>query len=985
MSREVKNSSELKALPAYRLEYEEYVPDCKGQGMVFRHIKSGARVCVISNDDENKVFMISFRTNPTDDTGVPHITEHSVLCGSDKFPPKDPFMELAKGSLNTFLNAFTYPDKTCYPVASCNDKDFNNLMDVYMDAVLHPNIYKHEEIFKQEGWHYEIASKDEPITINGVVYSEMKGAFGNAEDRLYRSVFSSLYPDNTYGVESGGDPKSIPDLTYRQFLDFHSKFYHPTNSYIFLYGNMDIEDRLEWLDEAYLKEYDVQPVDSEVKTQQPIGTKETKDFFPLGEDDPEEDAAFLAWAFMYSNYDDTLKNAAMEVLTDVLFNVSGAPVKEALVKAGIGKDVSAFLSGYIKQPMVMTLVRNTDADKLEDMKKVIFDNLKKIADEGINKNSLLAAVNGAEFHYCEADFGSFPKGLEYGVQALSTWLYNDKDAFTKLHQTEIFPKLRELIETGYYEDLIKKYMINSESQVFSSIAPKKGLGAEDEKKLADKLAAMRAAMSDEEIEKLVADTANLKAYQSEPSTPEELATVPLLERKDIKREFTPYINEETEIAGIPALFHDIETNGIVYFRMLFNASQLTEEELPYAGIGLALLGDMDTVNYNYLEFNNQINIHTGGIGADLTAYNVMSDNNDTEKYKPFISVSGKVMSHSFGKLTELMAEEMLRTDFSSLTRVRELIGEGIARTRYSLASSGHSTAMHRAGSYISSSERAFDLSGGYSFYKFICKCAEMSDDELRAEIDKAAEVVKKFFIKAGMMIDITCNRELLESARADIAKLIEELPDGEKPATRYGITFADELKNEGLKTSGEVNYLSVAGRFSDKSSKNIAALTMLRVILSREYLYNKLRVLGGAYGCGFNFSELKGTGCFYSYRDPHLQETKDVYEKAADYVAGFDADEREMTKYVIGTMGKVDAPLSPAGKGSRSLAGYMCEIDPAQRQEIRNYILDATPEDIRAAAGSIREIAGMGAICAVGCESTINANKDLFKEVKSLY
>lgn len=985
MSKCVKNSNELGALPAYKLEYEEFVPDCKGQGMVFRHIKSGARVCVISNDDENKVFMISFRTNPTDDTGVPHITEHSVLCGSDKFPPKDPFMELAKGSLNTFLNAFTYPDKTCYPVASCNDKDFNNLMDVYMDAVLHPNIYKHEEIFKQEGWHYEIASKDDPITINGVVYSEMKGAFGNAEDRLERSVFSALYPDNTYGVESGGDPKSIPDLTYRQFLDFHSKFYHPSNSYIYIYGNMDVEDRLNWLDEEYLKSFDVLTLDSEVKTQQPIGTKEIHSFYPLGEDDSEEDAGFLAWAFMYSNYNDILKNAAMDILTDVLFNVSGAPVKEALVKAGIGKDVSSGLSTHLKQPMVMTIVRNTDADKLDEMKKVIFDTLKKIADEGINKNSLLASINGAEFHYCEADFGRFPKGLEYGVLALSTWLYSDTDAFTRLHQTEVFPKLRELIETGYYEDLIRDYMLNSNSQVFSSIAPKKGLGAEDEKKLADKLAAMKDKMSDDEIEKLIADTAALKAYQSEPSTPEELATLPLLERKDIKREITPYINEETEIAGVPALFHETETNGIVYMKMMFNSSSLTEDEMPYASLGLALMGDMDTENYSYLELNNQIYIHTGGIATDMTAYNLITEPGEAEKYKPFVCVNGKVMSHSLGKMTELMAEEMFHTDFSSLTRVRELVAEGISRTRYALSAGGHSTAIHRAGSYISSSERVFDLTAGYSFYKFACKCAEMSDEELKAEVAKAAAVIRKLLIKNGLMIDITCNRELLESSRPGIEKLLAQLPEGEKPASKYGMTFTEDLKNEGFKTSGEVNYVAIAGRFSDRSSKNIAALIMLRVILSREYLYNKLRVLGGAYGCGYSFSELRGSGFFYSYRDPHIKETVDVYKQAADYVANFDADEREMTKYVIGTMGNIDQPLSPADKGSRSLSAYMSEIDPTQRQEIRNFILDATPEDIRAAADSIREITSGGALCTVGCESTVNANKELFREVKSLY
>ncbi|MBO4416425.1 MAG: insulinase family protein, partial [Lachnospiraceae bacterium] len=856
------------------------------------------------------------------------------------------------------------------------------LMDVYMDAVFHPNIYKHEEIFKQEGWHYEIENKDDPITINGVVYSEMKGAFGNAEDRLERSVFSALYPDNTYGVESGGDPKSIPDLTYQQFLDFHSKFYHPTNSYIYLYGDMDVEERLEWLDEAYLKEYDVQPVDSEVKTQQPIGTKEIHSFYPLGEDDSEEDASFLAWAFMYSNYDDVLKNEAMEVLLDVLFNVSGAPVKEALVKAGIGKDILSGLTTSLKQPMVMTLVRNTEADKLEDMKRVIMETLQKIADEGINKNSLLAAINGAEFHYCEADFGRFPKGLQYGVMALRTWLYNDADAFTALHLTEVYPVLREKIETGYFEDLIRTYMLNSNSQVFSSIAPKKGLAAESEKELADKLAAMKAAMSDEEIEKLIADTAALKKYQSEPSTPEDLAKLPLLKREDMKKEAAPYINDMRKLNSVPVLFHDIETNGIVYFKLLFNAAAMPEDMIPYAGLAMGLIGDMDTDRHSYLELNNEVNIYTGGITTDIIPYVVLSDD---EKYIPVMGVAGKAMAHSFTKLTSLIEEQLYHTDFSSLTRARELIDEYISRSRYSLSAGGHLTARRRAGSYISSYEKFMDLNSGYSFYQFVNGLAEMSDEDLKKEIDKAAEAAKFLAVFNGLMVDITCSDELYASVKDDIAALIDKIPNGVNFDDIYGITFEEDKKNEGFKTSGEVNYVALAGKYTDKGLKNTAMLEMLRTILSREFLYNRLRVLGGAYGCGFGVNDLNKIGFFYSYRDPQMSKTIDVYKEAADYVANFDADEREMTKYIIGTIGDFDQPLSPSAKGGRSLSAYLRGITFERGQQIRDYVLAATPEDIRSAADSIREIAETGAVCAVGCESTINANAEMFKEVKSLY
>ena len=744
---------------------------------------------------------------------------------------------------------------------------------------------------------------------------------------------------------------------------------------------MDVEERLNWLDEAYLKDYEVLELDSEVRTQQPIGTKEIIGYYPLGEDETEEDASHLAWAFMYSNYDDVIENEAMDILLNVLFNLPGAPVKEALIKAGVGKDVSAYVGTYIKQPMVMVMVRNTDSSKLGEMKKIIMETLKKIADEGINRNSLLAAVNGAEFHYCEADFGRFPKGLEYGVTALSTWLYNDRDAFTKLHLREIYPKLREKIETGYFEDIIRNSMLNSNSQVFSSIAPKKGMGAEEEKKLADRLAAMKAAMSEEEIDKLVADTAALKAYQSEPSTPEDLKTLPLLDRKDIKREFTPYIYEKTDIGGTDTLFHDIETNDIVYLGLLFNASGLSREMLPYAGLAMNLMGSMDSENYSYLELNNQVNIHTGGISTDMASSPV---NNETDAYKPYMAVSGRAMIHSIDKLCALIREELLRTDYSSMTRVREILGEIISRSRYSMAASGNATASRRAASYFSSVDKYNDIISGYSFYKFICGLAEMDDEKLKAEVAKAEEAVRMLVTRGNLMIDVICTKDILDRSADSIAALVESFPAGTKPETDRGITFEKEMLNEGFKTSGEVNYLAVSGRFTVSDARTKAALVMLRVILSREYLYNKLRVLGGAYGCGFSSDDVRGVGGFYSYRDPHLKRTLEVYREAADYVENFDADDREMTKYVIGTIGDLDQPLSPSAKGARSLSAYLCGISLEERQEMRDFILAAKPEDIRSAAKVIRQIVDTGAVCAVGSESKINSHPEMFGEIKTL-
>ncbi len=984
MSKNVRSASELKSLPAYRLEYEEHVPDCNGQGMLFKHIKSGARVAVISNEDENKVFCIAFRTTPTDDTGVPHITEHSVLCGSDKFPPKDPFMELAKGSLNTFLNAFTYPDKTCYPVASCNDQDFNNLMDVYMDAVLHPNTYKFEEIFKQEGWRYELEDKDSPLTINGVVYSEMKGAFSTAESRQQREIMHALFPDTTYGVESGGDPKAIPDLTYEQFLDFHRRYYHPTNSYIYLYGNMDVEDRLEWLDREYLSEYDEQPVDSEVTEQDPIGESELYSFYPVGEDEDGENAGYLAWAFTMGSFRDTVQNEAMSVLCDVLFNVPGAPVREALVKAGIGQDISCYCDTEIRQPSVVMTIRNTSVDKLEDMKKILRETLEKEAREGVNRKSLLGIINGSEFKYCEADMG-FPKGLFYGMNILSTWLYDDTMAFEQLHKRDRFQLLRDKIGEGYYEELIRKFMLNGQSVVFQAMAPKKGMVAENEKELTDKLAKMKASMSAAEIDKLIADTAALKAYQAAPSTPEELMTIPMLKREDIDKKAPEYIIEETRIADTDTYFHDVDTNGIIYLKFLFDMDMIPADEAVYTAIAARLAGNMDTENYTYLDYNNEMNIYTGGIGMDASALAILGEK---DGYRPMLTLGGSVLENNFDKLLELMEEGTFRTKYANAGRIRELMGESKARLQYIMPARGNRTASRHALAGIFQGAYYNEQLSGLGYYRKVCEVLEMKDEQVLEVAKKAEESLGKLIGSDNLLIDVTCKREVFEKIRPSIEKFVKKLSkvrkDAKEPAKRRGPVISLNKSSDGLKIASEVNYVALAGCGGKAEPTEEGKLAVAANILNTEYLWNNVRVLGGAYGSGFSFDALNGYSTFSSYRDPHLTETLDIYRKAADYIRTFEADERTMTKFVIGTMGGVDAPLSPADKGARALNAKLSGYTHDLLQKKRDAILAADVEDIRSTASFVGKILEDPNVCVVGSESGINSNSDMFGSVQNL-
>lgn len=524
----------LENLQAYTVVSKRRIEELKSDGWLLRHNKTGARVALLENDDENKVFYIGFRTPPKDSTGVAHIIEHTVLCGSEKYPVKDPFIELAKGSLNTFLNAMTYPDKTVYPVASCNDKDFRNLMDVYLDAVFHPNIYREEKIFRQEGWHFELEDAEDELTINGVVYNEMKGAFSSPDDVLYREIMNSLYPHTSYAVESGGDPDVIPELNYEDFLAFHQRYYHPSNSYIYLYGDMDMAEQLSYIDREYLSKYEALAVDSTLATEPPFEKSVVVEKeYPIMESEPEEGNTYLSYNVSLGEALARRESVGFQALADALVGAPGAPVRKALLDAGIGTDISEIYEADIKQPYYSIIAKNADESKRDAFVRIIEETLAGIATDGVEKTALRAALNHDEFKYREADYGSYPKGLMYGLQMFETWLYDDKKPFEYLELDETYKELKEAVETSYYEELLKTFFLENKHKSIVVVRPVKGLTGKREKALADRLAAKKAAMSKEEIEAVVAETAALEAYQEEPDSVENLMKIPLLDRADI--------------------------------------------------------------------------------------------------------------------------------------------------------------------------------------------------------------------------------------------------------------------------------------------------------------------------------------------------------------------------------------------------------------------------------------------------------------------
>ena len=965
-------------LQAYELQKEENLPGIQAKGYLLRHKKSGARVLLVENDDENKVFSIGFRTPPSDSTGVPHIMEHSVLCGSKNFPAKDPFVELVKGSLNTFLNAMTYPDKTVYPVASCNDKDFQNLMHVYMDAVLHPNIYQHEEIFRQEGWSYKLDSLDDKLEYNGVVYNEMKGAFSSPEGVLDRVVLNTLFPDTSYANESGGDPEVIPELTYEQFLDFHRKYYHPSNSYIYLYGDMDMEEKLKWLDLEYLSDYEEIQVDSKIKYQEPFTEVVEKEIaYSIASDESESENTYLSYNKVIGTSLDRELYLAFQILDYALLSAPGAPLKKALTDAGIGKDIMGSYDNGIYQPIFSVIAKNAEKSQKDIFVETVEDVLRTLVTDGIDKKALEAGINYHEFRYREADFGNYPKGLMYGLQMMDSWLYDDEKPFIHIEALDTFEFLKKQVQTDYYEQLIQKYLLDNTHGAIVVVKPERGRTARMEKELEEALQAYKMSLSKEEQERLVERTKALEAYQSEPDAEEDLERIPILKREDISREIAPIINEELTLAGVPVVFHEIETNGIGYMEVMFDASDVAEEELPYLGILQSVLGIIDTTHYEYGELFNEINVHTGGIGTSLELYNDVT-NVKEKAFRSTFEVKAKALYQKLPMAFEMIGEILAESKLEDTKRVKEILAMLKSRLLMKFQSSGHTTAALRAMSYASPSAKLKDMTSGIEFYEKVAYLEEHFEEEKARLTEILTNLTKKLFRSDRMMISFTASKAGLSGMETMIEGMKKRLFEEETKETPCILHC--EKKNEGFKTASKVQYVARAGNFIDQGVPYHGALQILKVILSYDYLWQNVRVIGGAYGCMTNFNRI-GEGYFVSYRDPNLKRTMDVYEGVVDYLENFTVTDRDMTKYIIGTMSNIDQPMTPAIKGERSMNLYMNRVSEEMIQKERCQILEAQQEDIRKLAPVVEAVLRADQICVIGGEEKIEEDRELFQNI----
>ncbi|HHU77306.1 MAG TPA: insulinase family protein [Clostridiales bacterium] len=963
----------------FRLQEVTEVRELNAVTFLFEHDKSGARLLYLQNDDDNKVFSIAFRTPPPDSTGLPHILEHSVLCGSRKFPVKEPFVELAKGSLNTFLNAMTYPDKTIYPVASRNDKDFINLMDVYLDAVLYPNIYEQPETLMQEGWHYELEDQDQPLTYKGVVYNEMKGAFSSPEQVLFRKIQESLYPDTPYANESGGDPDYIPDLTQEDFTAFHKKYYHPSNSYIYLYGNGDMDGHLKFLNEEYLSGFDRAEADSEIPMQAPFKEMQRQVVeYSISPQENPGDKTYLSLNYATGLSTDPFLYLAFNILQYLLLDNPAAPLKKALLEAGIGKDVFGSFGNYLLQPSFSVIAKDANEDDTERFLLTIDKTLRELAAEGIDKKLVEAAINYREFKLREADFGSSPKGLVYGIRCLDSWLYG-ADPTIHLRFEHTMERIKKALSEPLFEQLIEKYLLNNTHRSLVVVKPVPGLAEKKDQEIHKMLQAHKAKLSKKEIDEIVNSTRELIRKQSEPDSPEALTSIPMVELSDIEPEAEVLPLVEQEVSGIKVLHHPLFTNGIAYLNLWFDNSAVPMELIPYAGLLVGVLGKISTENYHYEDLTKEINIHTGGI--DYSVQSLALNGRDGE-FVPKLLIRSKALVDKLPRLLELLGEVVTGTVFQDKRRLKEIIQENRSRMEMIINQSGHLMAMNRLSSYISPAGKYTELNQGISFYRFLSNLERNFDslsDELTANLEKTAQLI---FRKNSLTAGITLPSEDYPEFARQFESFAAGLPLKECPAAPF--EFTEEAANEGLLTPSKVQYVAKGYSFIRLGHRYNGAMQVLRTIASLDYLWNRVRVQGGAYGVFVVFTR-SGMMLFSSYRDPNLKETLDAYKGLTEYLAAFDADEREMKKYIIGTISRLDTPLTPQMKGERSETDYFTGLTQEDIQRERDEVLSVTAADIKALSSMAADVLKYEYLCVMGSESKIKQNQELFKNLVSVF
>jgi len=941
----------------YTLREQRYIKEANAQGYIYTHDKTGAKVIHLANDDSNKCFMISFPTKPENSTGVAHIIEHSVLAGSEKYPLKDPFFELIKGSMNTFLNAMTAPDFTMYPFASTNEKDFMNILDVYLDAVFHPTLYKKVNTFRQEGWHYEINENDELI-INGIVYNEMRGAMSSPDRVLYQQLLTALY-DNCYQYNAGGDPAVIPELTHEAFCAFHSKHYHPTNATIFLYGDVDAENILTTIDKNYLSKFDrIDPITPVEPTKPFASPVALTDYYPVATEAETDHACMLGEGFVCCGTEDVITSTALSLLATALFATEASPVRRAILQSGLCGDIEAEYESAMCQGMLALSIKGADESNLEAIENLIDSTLADVYETGIDKDILRGCLNRLEFNLREEHDG-IPRGLLLGMQIATDAMYNE-DYFASTCYDTILSTLREKIDGWYFEELIDRYIIGNPHRAVIRLLPKVGLAQERDKALAERLAAYKATLTDEQIEQIKNDAEELKRLQMTPDSPEVLELIPTLERDDVKDGPVRIDASEISFGDIPGLYCDVASNGICYLNLIFDANCLTEEDLHYAGLLTDIIGKVSTTENDFGTLTKNIMLHTGGVSFSCSASGRFGDPTVCNRLAKF---SAKVLTSELEPAIKLFAEILSSSKYDNKNRVGELIGTLVAQNQAMLMYRGNAIAIERLASYFSKQSWINQNISGLEYIKWLSTAYAQYDeisDKILAGVQRVAE---KLFCSANLTVAVTGGETELEKVREYIPILTNALPAGEKICAE--IDFNENALNEGISTASDSQYVAQGYNFGKLGYEFSGKMAVLRTMLSTGYLLQRVRIVGGAYGCHF-LLQPNGTCVFCSYRDPNLAATYNVYKEAYDYLSTFEASDREMLKYIIGTLSSMDDPEAPGGTAERAVSDYFTGINSAMRAKWREEALTTTVDDIHAMADIIKAVVEKNYLCVFG-------------------
>ncbi len=961
----------------FRLLSDCQVKEVNSQVQLFEHEKSGARLLFLGNDDDNKVFSITFRTPPEDSTGVAHIVEHAVLCGSKKFPLKEPFVELVKGSLNTFLNAMTYPDKTMYPVASRNDKDFRNLMDVYLDAVFFPAMVNEPEILMQEGWHYEIDEESGDLLYKGVVYNEMKGVFSSPDAILEQKMMATLFPNTTYGFESGGDPDVIPELTHEKFTEFHRRYYHPSNSYIFLYGDLEIRDTLEFLDSQYLANFDRQTTDSQIALQPAFTEVMSKTFsYPISPAEPIEDKSLLAMAAVVGQSTDTELCLTFNILSHLLLETPAAPLKKAIIDAGIGKEVSGYFVESLWQPVFSIMVSGSNEKERDKLADVIEATLRDLCVNGIDSKLLQASINSIEFKLREANYGGKPKGLAYNIKCMDSWLY-DADPVLPLAYESALQKIKSSAAEGFFEGKIKQYLLENTHQALIALVPEPGLSEKRAQELRQELATHKGKLSDSQLSEIAEQAKKLKARQETPDSDEKLASIPLLELKDIERQSETLPIEERVVQNIPILFHSLFTNQIAYLSLYFEARQVSQSDIPWLYLLADVMGKINTVNHDYADLANEINLHTGGMVFDVWAY---ADKERDDLFYPKFRIRTKTLIDHLDQTMRLVGEVSGRSVFRDSKRLKEIIRQSKANWDTALFRKGQQVVATRVLSYFSPVAR-YNETGVLTYYQFLSNLEKKLSHSLEDITSKLEEMASLVFNRDNLLVSLTCEEGGYGNFEKQISLLTDALGNNNSPTVEY--EFQSEQRNEGIMTSGKVQYVAKGANFRKLGYNYHGSMKVLETILRYDYLWNRVRVQGGAYG-GFAQFERTGNMVFGSYRDPNLLETVKVYDETVTFLSGFNVSQREMTKYIIGTMSQLDTPLTPQMKGERAAMMYIRGISQSDIQRERDEVLSTKQDSIKKLAELVDKAMQANYLCVLGSEEKIRTHKQIFRQLVSM-